>query len=213
MKIQYLLSIAFILLSFAAGIYLYPQLPDPMPSHWNASGEVDGYMAKDTALFLMPCISIFIFGLFLLIPKIDPLKKNIEKFRSYYDWFIAFMIAFLAYMYFATIAWALGYRFSMNVAILPPMALLFYFIGMLCENSKRNWFIGIRTPWTMSSDKVWEKTNRLGGKIFRAMAVILLLLIFIPSNSIIILIALVAVAAVYPIVYSYFEYQKEIKKK
>ncbi len=213
MKIQYVLSIVFILLSFAAGIYLYPQLPDPMPSHWNASGEVDGYMGKDAALFLMPGISIFIFGLFLLIPKIDPLKKNIEKFRGYYDWFIVFMIAFLAYMYFATIAWALGYRFSMNAAILPPMALLFYFIGMLCENSKRNWFIGIRTPWTLSSDRVWEKTNKLGGKIFKALAVVLLLLVLVPANAILILLVMVIAAALYPVVYSYFEYQKEIRKK
>ncbi len=135
--------------------------------------------------FLTPCISIFIFGLFLLIPKIDPLKKNIEKFRSYYEWFIVLMIAFLAYIYFATLAWALGYRFSMNAAILPPIAALFYFVGVLCENSKRNWFIGVRTPWTLSSDRVWGRTNKLAGIIL---------------------------AAIYLVVYSYFEYQKEIKK-
>ncbi len=213
MKLQHILSLALILIAFAAGIYLYEELPDPMPSHWNASGEVDGYMDKDTALFLMPGISLLVFALFLLIPKIDPLKKNIEKFRDYFDWFILIIIAFLVYIYFATIAWALGYQFSMNAAILPPLALLFYFAGILCEKSRRNWFIGIRTPWTLTNDVVWRKTNDLGGKLFKVLALVLLVSLLLPAEFFLYIIILVILVALSPIVYSYFEFQKLTKKK
>lgn len=213
MKLQHILSLAIILIAFIEGIYFYDELPDPMPSHWNASGEVDGYMDKDIALFLMPGISLFVFVLFLLIPKIDPLKKNIEKFRDYYDWFILLMIAFLIYIYFVTIAWALGYQFSMNYAILIPLAVLFYYIGVLCENSKRNWFIGIRTPWTLTSDVVWKKTNRLAGKLFKILAGVFIIGLLLPPGFFIYLIIAVVLIALYPVVYSYFEFQKLSKKK
>lgn len=213
MKIQYSLSIILIVIAFAAAFYFYPELPDPMPSHWNAKGEVDGYMGKTAGVFLLPAMALFLFGLFLLIPKIDPLRKNIELFRSYYDWFILLMVLFLVYIYFATIAWGLGYRFSMSVAIIPPVSAILFFAGILCENSKRNWFIGVRTPWTLSSDRVWKKTNKLGGKLFKALALVLLLGLMLPSEQLFYLIMLIVLGALYLVVYSYFEYQKEIKKK
>ena len=212
MKIPYVLSLALIIISILAAVYLYEVLPDPMPSHWNAAGQVDGYMDKGWGVFLMPVITIFLFGLFLLIPKIDPLKKNIEKFRSYYDWFILIMIAFFVYIYFTTIAWALGYQFNMTTAILPPVAALLFFAGILCEKSKRNWFIGVRTPWTLSSDTVWRKTNTLAGKLFKVLAVVLFAGIFFPVGFFPYLVILIIVIALYPVVYSYFEFQKEIKK-
>jgi len=211
MKIQYALSLVLILIAFTVGIYFYEELPDRMPSHWNAEGEVDAYTEKNLGIFLLPIISLFLLGLFVLIPKIDPLKKNIEKFRSYYDWFILLMVLFFVYIYFATLAWGLGYQFSMTVAIIPPIALLFFFAGTLCEKSKRNWFIGVRTPWTLSSDIVWEKTNNLAGKLFKVLAVILLIGVLFPAEFFFYLVVLIIVVALVPIVYSYFEYQKQMK--
>ena len=208
MKLQYILSLALIVIAFAAGIYFYEELPDLMPSHWNAAGEVDDYMEKDAALLFMPAITLFLLGLFILIPKLDPLKKNIEKFRKYYDWFMLLMIAFFIYIYFVTIAWALGYQFSMNYAIMPPLAALFYYIGILCENSKRNWFIGIRTPWTLSSDTVWNKTHRLAGKLYKILAVVFIIGLLIPHEFFIYMMGLVIIIALYPVVYSFFEFQK-----
>lgn len=213
MKIQYLLSLALIVIAFAAGVYLYEELPDPMPSHWNANGEVDSYMDKDTALLFLPAMTLVLFGVFIFLPKLDPLRKNIEKFRSYYDWFILLMIAFLIYIYFVTIAWALGYQFSMNYAILIPLAVLFYYIGILCENSKRNWFIGIRTPWTLTSDVVWNKTNKLAGKLFKILAGVFIIGLLLPPGLFVYFIIAVVLIALYPIVYSYFEFRKLTKKK
>jgi len=186
-------------------------MPDKMASHWNAQGEVDGYMSKFWGVFLMPTVSVGLFLLFLLMPKIDPLKANIEKFRKYYDGFIVMMIAFLFYAYALTIAWNLGFVFNMTQFMMPAMGLLFYYIGILTEKAKRNWFIGIRTPWTLSSEKVWNKTHNIGGKLFKAVGVIALLGIFFPKQMLFFVFFPVIFVAGYLIVYSYVEFQKEKK--
>jgi uncharacterized membrane protein len=201
---------AIILISFIVGILLYPQMPDRMASHWGAGGEVDGYMSKFWGLFLMPIIVTIMVLLFIFLPKIDPLKKNMEKFRPYYEGFILIMVVFLTYIYGLTIAWNMNYRFDMTLMIVPAMSILFYYCGILLEHAKRNWFIGIKTPWTLSSDVVWKKTHKLGAKLFKISAVVLLSGIFIPDYAFFLLI-LVIIAALYPIFYSYFEYKK-IKK-
>jgi uncharacterized membrane protein len=208
-KITIIISI--ILISFAIGIYFYHQMPDFMASHWNAKGQVNGYLPKLWGLFLMPFISLFMFLLFLLIPGIDPLKSNIRKFRDYFDGFILLIIAFLFYLYSLTIIWNLGIKFDMVQFLLPSLAIIFYYAGILVENAKRNWFIGIRTPWTMSNDQVWDKTHKIGGKLFKAAGIIALLGIPFPDYAIFFVIIPVLSVAVYTIVYSYLEYQREMK--
>jgi len=152
-----------------------------------------------------------LFLLFILIPKIDPLKQNIEKFRKYFDGFIVLIISFLFYLYLLTIFWNLGIRFNMTQFLVPAFAVLFYYCGILVENAKRNWFIGIRTPWTLSSEKVWDKTHRLGGKLFKICGLIILFGIFLQGYAIFFVFVPVLLVAGYTVVYSYFEYQKEIK--
>ena len=201
-----------ILLSFAIAIYIYPQMPDKMASHWNTKGEVDGYMSKLWGVFLMPVISIALFLMFILIPKIDPLKKNIDKFRKYYDGFIVLIILFLCYIYGLSIAWNLGTRFNMASFIIPSLGILFYYIGILLENCKRNWFIGIRTPWTLSNETVWKKTHKIGGKLFRVAGILALLGAVFQRFAILLAVVPVICIALYTIVYSYFEYQKQVKK-
>jgi uncharacterized membrane protein len=202
---------AMILISFVVGIYFYPQMPDKIASHWNAQGQVDGYMSKFWGMFLIPIVSIGLFLLFILIPRIDPLKENIEKFRKYFDGFIVIVFLFLLYIYFLTILWNIGMRFDMGQAIAPAMGLLFYFVGVLVENSKRNWFIGIRTPWTLSSEIVWDKTHKIGGKLFKLAGVIAFIGAFTKEYAIILIIGPIVLVSVYTVVYSYFEYQKETK--
>ena len=198
-----------ILVSFAIAAYLYPQLPDIFPSNWNAMGQVDGYLPKLWGLFLLPLISVGLFGLFLAIPRIDPLKANIQNFRKYFDRFMVLIIAFLLYIHLLTISWALGFSFNFMYAMIPAFSLLFYYTGVLMQHSNRNWFIGIRTPWTLSSESVWDKTHRLGSKLFKAAALIGLTGLLLPDYAIwLILIPVIAVTA-YTVAYSYVEFQKE----
>ncbi len=212
MKKSYLVIIILILISFGLGIYFFPQMPDKMASHWNIKGEADGYMSKFWGLFLMPIILLGLFLLFILIPKIDPLKENIAKFRKHFDGFVVLIMVFLFYIYLLSIAWNLGKRFDMGQMMLPALSILFYYCGILVENAKRNWFIGIRTPWTLSSESVWEKTHKVGGKLFKIAGLIAFLGIFFPNYVFYFILIPVLLFVFYTILYSYFEYQKESKQ-
>ncbi len=198
-----------ILASFIIGIYFYPQMPSEMASHWNSQGQVDGYMSKFWGLFLMPIISFGMFLLFIAIPKIDPYKQNIEKFKKYYNNFVVLIIIFLFYLYLLTIFWNVGLRFNMIQLIAPAFGILFYYCGILTEKAKRNWFIGIKTPWTLSSERVWDKTHKIGGKLFKITGIIALFGTFFPSKAIFFIFIPGILSAVYTIIYSYFEWQKE----
>lgn len=211
MRKSEIIIVVIIMFSFSIGIYFYPEMPEKIPSHWNAQGQVDGYMPKCWGLFLMPFISLGLFLLFVLIPKIDPLKANIEKFRRYYDIFVVLVIAFLFYLYLLTIFWNIGMRFNMIQLLVPAFGILFYYCGILIENSKRNWFIGVRTPWTLSNEKVWDKTHKIGGKLFKIAGVISLLGVFFQNYALFFVLIPVILVAVYTIIYSYFEYQREVK--
>jgi len=206
-KIEIVIS-GLVLLLFVAGIYFYPQMPERMASHWNVKGEVDGYLSKFWGLFLMPLLSIGILLLYLIIPKVDPLKKNIEKFRKYFDGFIILLLLFFFYLYVLTIFWNLGLRFDMGQAIIPAVGILFYYCGILIENAKRNWFIGIRTPWTLSNERVWEKTHKIGGKLFKISGVITLIGILFQKYALFFILLPILSSTIYTVIYSYVEYQK-----
>jgi uncharacterized membrane protein len=149
--------------------------------------------------------------LFMIIPRIDPRKSNIEKFRKYYDNFVLLIIVFLFYIYLLTIFWNMGFRFNMITLLSPAFAILFYYSGVLIENAKMNWFIGIRTPWTLSSEKVWDKTHKIGGKLFKIAGIIAIAGMLFPSYAIFFILVPMLSAAIYSVVFSYIEYQKETK--
>jgi len=209
MRKSEIVTILIILSSFVIGICLYPKMPAEMASHWNAQGQVDGYVSKFWGLFLMPIISLILFFLFILIPKIDPLKANIEKFRKYFDGFIILIILFLFYLYLLTIFWNFGVQFSMNQVLAPAFGILFFYCGILIEKAKRNWFIGIRNPWTLSNDKVWERTHKIGGKLFKVVGIIAFLGIIFPNYEFFLILFPVIAVSIYTVIYSYFEYKKE----
>ncbi|MCD6274410.1 MAG: SdpI family protein [Candidatus Aenigmarchaeota archaeon] len=207
-----IIILGIILFSFIFGIYFYPQMPEKIASHWNVQGQVDGYMPKFWGLFLMPLISAGLFLLFITIPKIDPLKTNIEKFRKYYDGFIILIIIFLFYLHLLTIFWNMGIRFDIIQLLAPAFGILFYYCGILTENVKRNWFIGIRTPWTLSNDAVWDKTHKFGGKLFKISGIVVLFGIFFRNYALFFILVPVILVAICTIIYSYVEYQKELAK-
>lgn len=207
-----IITIFIVIASFAVGVYFFPQMPEKMASHWNAQGEVNGYMSKFWGLFLMPIISVAMLLLFVLIPRIDPLKSNIDKFRKYFDWFIILIFLFIFYIYALSIFWNLGKKIDMNISMSPAFGILFYYCGVLIANAKRNWFIGIRTPWTISSETVWDKTHKIGGKLFKICGIVALVGIVVPKYSFLFILIPVITFSIYLFAYSYFEYKKETIK-
>src|SRR5690349_6475722 len=206
-----ILVLVLIALSVVAGLALWNQLPEQMASHWDANDQVNGTTSRFWGVFLMPLIAAGLTGILLLVPSIDPHKANIEQFRGTLNLFIVLIIVFLLYIHGLTLAWSLGYQdFRMSSALLPALGLLFIFIGYLLRQAKRNFFIGIRTPWTLSSDAVWDKTHQLGSVLFMISGALsflagwsggttALLLIFIPLMG----------STLFLVVYSYILYRNE----
>jgi len=206
-----IIVLSLIAISIVAGVLLWNQLPDPMASHWNANDQVDGYMPKFWGVFMMPLMVLGMYVLFLVIPGIDPLKANIAQFRGAFNLFIVLISVFMLYIHGLTLAWSLGYQdFKMSAAMLPFMGVLFIFIGYMLRQAKRNFFIGIRTPWTLSSDTVWEKTHQLGSILFMVSGALAFIgsflggelafwLFFVPLMG----------SALFLVIYSYILYRSE----
>ncbi len=134
--------LAIVVLSFAVSMAFYPQMPDKLPSHWNAAGEVDGYMSRLWGLLIVPLISVGMLVLFWAIPRLDPLKANIAGFRKYYDGFVVVILLYMNSIQAMIILWGLDYKVSPNIIIPIGVGILFFCIGILLQNARRNWFVG-----------------------------------------------------------------------
>jgi uncharacterized membrane protein len=210
-KTTSIIVLTLIAIALIAGLALWNQLPEQMASHWNANDQVDGTMPKFWGVWMMPLITLGMFVLFLVVPTIDPLKANIVQFRETFNVFIALIVAFMLYIHALTLAWSLGYQdFKMSAAMLPFMGILFIAIGFLLRKAKRNFFIGIRTPWTLSSDTVWDKTHQLGSVLFMLSGAFAILggffggmtafwLVFVPLIG----------STIFLVIYSYIVYRQE----
>ncbi|MBW2964972.1 DUF1648 domain-containing protein [Candidatus Woesearchaeota archaeon] len=208
MKRIWYVIICIILIAFAASIFFYSRLPATMASHWDMQGNVNGYMSRFWGAFLMPIILIGMALLFAAIPLIDPLKANIKKFRHYFDGFIVMIFLFMLMMHGVVIAANLGAQISFNSIMPIAIGILFFYVGIMLEHAKRNWFIGIRTPWTLSSDVVWDRTHSLGAKLFKASGIIAVIGIFFHSAALWFVLAPAIATAVVTMVYSYVVFRR-----
>lgn len=202
-------SIAVIALTLGLSAWAWPMLPNSVASHWNAAGQVDGYSPKLVALLLAPVISAALLALFAWLPSVDPLRKNYRHFQPQLDGFKLAIVVFMAYIHALVIAYNLGGQFPFTAAMAPAFALLFWQLGELCYSSRRNWFFGVRTPWALSSDRVWEKTHKLAGKVLKACAVISLLGIAFQGMWFVLVLGPVMAALVAAAAVSYLEFKKE----
>jgi uncharacterized membrane protein len=205
---RFVIAIGALVLVFfiLAGVF-YPLMPEMMASHWNAKGEADGTISRFWGLFLFPLISLGITLILLAVPKIDPLKANIQKFKGYYYGFIIAFLTYFLYIYILTLVWNLGWKFNFSLTVIPAIGVLMIIVGMLFSKAKRNFFIGIRTPWTLSSDEVWNRTHRLGGKLFKIAGIIIILLSFVPEIAIYVFLGLFLGIVIWLVLYSYVLYR------
>jgi len=196
-------------LMIGIGAYSYPFMPDVVAIHWNAQGIANGYGSRFQGAFTLPLILIALAALMLFIPKIDPLKANIEKFRPDFNGFILAFALFFFYLHVLTTLLNLGFQFSLNQFLLPGFGLFIYCAGILLGKAKRNFFIGIRTPWTLSSDTVWAKTHVLGGLLFKISGVIAILGMLFPNLAPLFLLVPLLASSMIAVVYSYVLFRSE----
>ncbi len=204
------LAIALVLvLTAVITLAAYPQMPDPVPSHWNAAGEVDGELPKFWGLVVVPALMAGITALLAVLPRIDPLRKNYLKFQSWYEGFILALAVFFFGLQLQIILWGMGTQVSPNHTMPVMVGILFICIGFLTEHAEPNWFVGIRTPWTLSSEKVWKKTHERGGTLFKLAGMVSMVGAAAGIYAWLFIIVPVIAAAFYCVVYSYMEFRKE----
>ena len=202
-------GIGMIVFALIESLLAYSHLPERVASHWDATGHVNGYMGRFGGAFFLPLLLLGLFILFSIIPMIDPRKQNISKFRTSYDRFIIIFVIFMVYIHTLMLAFNLGHNFDLTRALLPSLGILFFAVGFIIEKAQPNWFIGIRTPWTLSNDVVWEKTHRLGGLLYKISGVIALLGFFVPTPVIFFfVISPIILSSLWLLVYSYLEFKK-----
>jgi uncharacterized membrane protein len=206
-KTKELFAALIVAISFLLAWFIEPMLPARVASHWNAAGEVNGYTSRFWGAFLVPLISFACLLMFVLIPKIDPKKQNIDRFISFYYNFVIVFLLFMFYVNGLTIYWNLGHVFNFIQWLAPAFAALFYSVGALIGHAEMNWFIGIRTPWTLSSEHVWQETNKLGAKLFKISALLMLLGVLMPKIGIWIILVSILTSSITTVVYSYFSFR------
>ena len=204
------ISWVIVVIALILSLVFYGQVPDRVDSHWDEQGRVNGTMTRFWGMFLMPLMMGGITLLLIFLPRIDPLNPNFIGFQKYYYAFILVFNLFMLLIHAYMVLWnAQIIRFNAIGIISVGTGILLYASGVMVKNAKRNWFAGIRTPWTLSSEIVWDKTHLLGSYLFKAAGVLTCFSILIPRFGIwIILISSLGVSVV-TVVYSYIIYRQE----
>lgn len=199
MNIRPLLIVNTILILAMAGIsvWAWGQIPDgaQVPVHWNFEGTADRFGSKGEALLLMPILSGVITAIFLVLWRLDPRRKNIEASGKMWNAIGIGVVAFMAYLHTLMVMSALGRHIDMVAFMIPGMSILFIIIGNYLSKTRSNFFAGVRTPWTLSSDYSWGKTHRLAGWLFVATGLAALATWFLLSAQIAIVVLFASLLA------------------
>ena len=209
-KRKLILTSIIILLPILIGIILWGKLPDEIPTHWNAKGEVDGWSSKAFAVFGLPAFLFVVHWVCLLASNADPKKQNhSDKLLQLVFWIcpvISIMIGILTY------GTALGVEFKVDKILLVFVGLVFVIIGNYLPKCKQNYTIGIKLPWTLNDEENWNKTHRMGGKLWVISGFATMLCIFVPTNIMVLAFILILfLSIIIPTIYSYVIHKNKMK--
>lgn len=202
-----LASVIVAIISWLVAYWYEPSLPELVPTHWNASGEVDGYTAKPWGVYMMPMVVTGMVLLLALLPKISPKGFKLDEAKRIYDLIILIMSLFMTGVMVLSFESALNKDLDMNNWIMFGIGGLFIVLGNYLSKVPKNFFLGIRTPWTLSSDKVWYATHRMGSWCF-VLAGLAVVILTIFKASIAWVIAALMFGSLLPVFYSLYAYHK-----
>jgi uncharacterized membrane protein len=189
---------------FLAAAVAWPTAPDRIPIHWDIHGDVNGYGGRFEGLLLIPVIALGIYLLFLILPKLDPLHRNYAQFAGAFTLFRFSILLFLAVIEGIIHLWMRGRTVPIPVLLPIMVGALFLVLGVVLGKLQPNWFMGIRTPWTLMSRRSWTKTHEAARWIFWIAGVTLIVGGFLASAKILIgTIVFLAVGILTLVVYSY----------
>jgi uncharacterized membrane protein len=196
--------------SVIASVVAYPSMAERVPTHWNMQGEVDGWSSRFVVAWVIPLVMATMLVIFRILPHIDPRRANYEKFRGAYDAIVITIMVFMTGLHMLLLASATGSEVPIARVIPAAVGAFFMVLGVLLPRAHPNWFIGIRTPWTMTSDVAWERTHRLGGTLFLLSGVLTVLAsVVTPRQAAWVLIVSASVTGVTVIAYSFVVWRRE----
>ncbi|HYE82599.1 MAG TPA: SdpI family protein [Clostridia bacterium] len=208
------LLILLILASFGIAIYFYPVLPERVPSHWNIYGEIDGYSSRFFGAFGLPLMNIGMYFMFLIIPNLDPKKSNYKAFEGSYHLIRVVMHIFMIGLQILILAAVMGYGINVSLIVKLSVSMLLILTGNVMGRFKHNYFVGIKTPWTLANEEVWRKTHRMAAFVWVAGGIVCAASSFWNSaaSAVLFFVCIMALAFV-PVVYSYIEYRMLTREK
>lgn len=205
---RYFFGAAAVILACLAGILVaYPKLPPMVPVHWNAHGQPDDWGPKWSLFLWGPGMMLGFVALFAALPWLSPRKFDVNAFRPTYLYIMIVLIAMLAYLNLLTLMAALGVMTDIGRAVVGGVCLLIALLGNVFGKVRRNFYIGIRTPWTIADERVWNKTHRLAGKLSFVCGIVGLILVLAHAPIWLALIVVIA-GPVVPAFYSLFYYKQ-----
>jgi uncharacterized membrane protein len=200
-----------VVVAFAASAIVYPRLPEMVPTHWNGmDAQPDSWSSRAFGAWFTPVLLLGMWALVRILPAIDPRGANYAKFGGAFEAIIESLMLFLLGMHILLLRAGLGQSAPMQRAVPFAVGILLIVVGNLLPRMRPNWFVGIRTPWTLSSDRVWEKTHRFGGRVFVAGGILIVLSAFgAPQLASIVLVTVVVLSTAAVLIYSYAEWKRE----
>jgi len=177
----YMVAIVLLLAAVAVTMAVYPNLPDRVPTHWDIHDQVNGYSPR-WALFLTgPGMMAILMLVFLALPWLSPRQFEVGTFRDTASFIMLAIVSLLAYIH-GIVLWAgLGHSLNVGRAVIGGVCLLFALMGNVMGKVRRNFYIGVRTPWALANDRVWNATHRFAAKTMMAGGVVGFLLILLGS--------------------------------
>ena len=198
-----LVAIPFILL-----LIYWGDLPEQIPMHWNAAGEIDRYSESKNGILVLPCVGLGVFLLMLVLPKIDP-KGNFAQFINTYWTLINILLTFFLVLFVLVLVISLGIEIDQRMILHGSITILFLLLGNYFGKLRANYFVGIRTPWTLESEEVWKKTHRMAGVLWVVLSLAMLpVAVLLPELSSQLFLPYVLTLVLVPTGYSFLVHKK-----
>lgn len=204
-------AIAVLVLMAAGGLFAYGHLPPVVPTHWGISGQPNGWSSRAVAVIFPPTLACVLWGLLLFLPQIDPRRRNYGTFIGFYRALRLAIVIVLAVLYATTLLAGAGYHVSIPTVTTIMVAALVIFLGNFMGRVRHNYFVGVRTPWTLANEEVWRQTHRIAGRLFVVGGFLPLVgLIFTPKAAFVLLLVGILGAAGASVIYSYVAYRRVV---
>lgn len=205
---NHIIALLFWVAAIGLSLWAYPQLPDQVATHWGPSGEANGYSSRGFAVLFGPGMMLLMYVMLRVLPKLDPKRNNYPRFQSSLDVVILATLLLLLIVHGVVVFNGLGYDVPVSMVVPLVIGGLYVVMGNVMPRFKHNYFVGIRTPWTLANERVWTRTHMVGGKVFVIGGLLVMASALIPNNVMVpVMVTLLVAIPLSILLLSYYYYK------